>query len=195
MKDKAAIEWTTSPEDLLSLPDRDHYEVVDGMLVRRDKSFLSSYVAGGIHSRLSNRCLKHKLGWVFPSGIAYQCFPHARGTVRKADVSFIRMERLTLEQASLPGNAHLAPDLVVEVVSRKDLYCEVEIRVEDWLAAGVQQVWVVNPLGGSVMIRCPEGSAKFLHKKGELTGENIVPGFRCQVRELFLLPTEAAPNT
>src|SRR5205085_11477652 len=33
-----------TPEDLLKMPDGDRYELVDGNLVERDKSFWSSYV-------------------------------------------------------------------------------------------------------------------------------------------------------
>jgi Uma2 family endonuclease len=185
---EAATDRTYSAEDLLTIRDRDHYELVNGKLVIREKSFWSSYVAGGIHHLLSDHCLGDKLGWVFPGGLTYQCFPHAPGTVRKADVSFIRLERLPFKEAAAPGHARLAPDLVVDVVSHEDLYYDVEARVDDWLAAGVQLVWVVNPRGRSVTIRRADGSGTIVREHDKLTGEKVVPGFRCLVRELFLLP-------
>jgi Uma2 family endonuclease len=84
------------------------------------------------------------------------------------------------------------PDLAVDVVSPNDLYYQVETKTEDWLAAEVQIVWIVNPRTHTVTIRWADGSSKTLHENHDLTGENIVPRFHCQVGELFLLPTEAA---
>ena len=37
------------PEDLLTMPDGDRFELVDGQLVERNMSKWSSYVAGTIH--------------------------------------------------------------------------------------------------------------------------------------------------
>src|SRR6516164_2607030 len=90
-------------------------------------------------------CRPKTLGWVFPEGTSYQCFSDAPGKVRKPDVSFIRLERLSAEEAAARGHARIAPELAVEVVSPNDLYEEVDEKVEEWLAAGVQLVWVVSP--------------------------------------------------
>ena len=40
------------PEDLLTMPDGDRFELVDGQLVERNMSKWSSYVAGNTHQRL-----------------------------------------------------------------------------------------------------------------------------------------------
>ena len=41
------LEKTYTPEDLLAMPDRKSYELVDGHLVERNVSVLSSWVADG----------------------------------------------------------------------------------------------------------------------------------------------------
>ncbi len=41
------LEKTYTPEDLLAMPDRKSYELVDGHLVERNVSVLSSWVGGG----------------------------------------------------------------------------------------------------------------------------------------------------
>ena len=176
------------------MPDGNRFELVDGNLVERTMSMLSSYVAGVIYSLLFAFCQPKKSGWVFPEGTSYQCFKDDPNKVRKADVSFIRLERLSREQASARGHARIAPDLAVEVVSPNDLYYEVDAKAEEWLAAGTHMVWVVNPQNRSVTMRRADGTTTVLHENDELTGENIIPGFRCQVRELFLLPTETTPG-
>lgn len=177
------------PEDLLSMPDGDRYELVAGKLVERNRSFWSSYIAGVILHLLSSFCLEYKRGWVVPEGTSYRCFPDDPQKVRRADVSFIRLDRLSSERATAEGHLSVAPDLAVEVVSPNDLAYEVEAKTGEWLSAGVQLVWIVNPRTRTVTVRRAGGSVAVLHGKDELTGESLIPGFRCDVRELFLLPT------
>nr|MCU0875078.1 Uma2 family endonuclease [Pirellulaceae bacterium] len=65
------------PEDLLTMPDGDRFELVDGQLVERNKSKWSSYVAGNTYQLLRNLCDANHLGWVYLGGASYQCFPDA----------------------------------------------------------------------------------------------------------------------
>ena len=183
-----------TPEDLLTMRDGDWYELVNGELVERKMSAVSSYLAGVVHWLLFTFCRPKKLGWVFPEGTSYQCFPDEPGKVRKPDTSFIRLDRLSRQEASARGHIRIAPDLAVEAVSPNDLYYEVDAKVQEWLAAGVALVWVANPRTRSVTIRKADGSTAVLQEHDELTGENIVPGFRCQVRELFELAAEPNPT-
>src|SRR5262249_44653683 len=132
----AATKTRYTPEDLLTMPDGEFYELVHGNLVERKMSILSSYIAGVTFSLLFAFCRPKKLGWVFPEGTTYQCFQDDPGKVRRPDVSFIRLERLSPEQAAARGHARLAPDLAVEVVSPNDLYYEVDTKTQEWLSAG-----------------------------------------------------------
>ena len=84
------------------------------------------------------------LGWVAGADASYQCFPAAARQVRKPDASFIRIDRLPAGEEP-EGHCPIAPDLAVEVVSPNDLYSEVEEKVDDYLAAGVRLVWVIDP--------------------------------------------------
>jgi len=188
-----ATETRYAPEDLLTMSDGDFYELVDGNLVERKMSVLSSYVAGVIFSFLFAFCRPNRGGWVFPEGTSYQCFPHNPNKVRRPDVSFIRLDRLSAEEAAAKGHVRVVPDLAVEVVSPNDLYDEVDDKVDEWLSAGVQLVWVVSPRKRTVTVHRADGTSAIFHEKDEITGEDVVPGFRCQVREFFLLPTETDP--
>src|ERR1700683_3132848 len=88
---------TYSPEDLLALPDSQNCELIDGELVEKNISFLSSVVGATVLVKLSNHCSHNDFGKVLPSEMGYQCFPWAPKKVRKADVSLIRRDRITLE--------------------------------------------------------------------------------------------------
>jgi Uma2 family endonuclease len=183
-----------TPEDLLRMPDGNLYELVEGQLVERTMSKLSSYVAGKIYSRLDAHCVAHQLGWVFPEGTTYQCFPGAPEKVRKADTSFIGRDRMSVEEFLEEGHTTIAPDLAVEVLSPNDLVYEVDAKVKEYLGAGTRLVWLVNPEARTVTVRRRQGIGTVLDENDELDGEDVIPGFRCRVGDLFLLPPGVGPN-
>jgi Uma2 family endonuclease len=86
------------------------------------------------------------------------------------------------------GYITIAPDLVVEVVSPNDLYYEVDRKVEEYLDAGVQLVWVINPDTRSVQVYVPGSGVTRLDDSQELTGRDVLPGFACRVGDLFPAP-------
>jgi Uma2 family endonuclease len=178
-----------SPEDLLTLPDGDHYELVNGRLVEKPSGAEASWVAVQVAVRLT--AYQH-LGWVFGSGAGYQCFPADYNRVRKPDVSFVLRQRLN----RIPkGHICIVPDLAVEVVSPNDLYSEVQQKLVEYLDAGVPLVWVVDPESRTVTVH--DQSRGFqLRNSDVLTGGDVLPGFRCEVGELFppIDPTEEIEN-
>lgn len=143
----------------------------------------SSYVGGRLFRRIGNHCEAADLGWAFPADAGVQCFPGDPGRVRRPDASFVRRERL----ADGPGAGflRLAPDLVVEVLSPHDLAYEVDQKIVEYLLARVRLVWVVNPGTRQVRVHRLDGSVSVLGADGELSGEDVLPGFRCPVGELF----------
>lgn len=179
-----------TPDELLALPDGANYELVRGELVARRTGAEASWVGGQLHLLLANHCKSTGGGWVLPSDAGYQCFTDDPARVRKPDVSFIRFDRL----AGLPdGNLRLVPDLAAEVVSSAETYCEIEDKVDEYLAAGVRLVWVVNPPNRSIRVHRPDGTVTDLRQADDLTGEEVLPGFRCPVAELFAPPAPALP--
>jgi Uma2 family endonuclease len=184
---KAKARYT--PEDLLTMPNGELCELVDGELVERTGSAWSSYVAGTLGRLLRIHCDARSLGWVFPGGVTYQCFPGSPGMVRRADLSFVRLDRLSAEEARAPGHTAIAPDLAVEVVSPNDNAYEPDRKVQLYLEAGVRLVWVVNPESRSVHVFRADATVTVVREKDELTGKEVVPGFRCRVGDLFRVPT------
>lgn len=180
-----------TPQDLLTMPDGDRYELVDGHLVEIKVSVWSSYVAGSIYCTLHTYCEKDRLGWVLPGGTAYQCFAAFQNMVRKPDVSFVCLSRMTVQQAQAEGHCPVVPDLVVEVLSPNDLVYEVDQKVRQYLDAGVRLVWVVNPEQRTVEVHRVAGTGTILRENDEVTGEDVVTGFRCRVSDFFVAPTGA----
>ena len=155
----------------------------------------ASYVAGEMLARLRDFCRANQLGWVLSEGTTYRCFPDAPDKVRKADVSFIRRDRLSLEQAISEGHLPIAPDLVVEVLSPNDLASDVHEKVQEYLRAGVQLVWVVDPQARLVEVHRVQGPGTILRENDDLDGEDVLPGFRCRVGDLFQPPPGVAPTS
>jgi len=83
------------------------------------------------------------------------------------------------------GFQDLHLDLAVEVVSTNDLFTEVARKAEEYLRAGVRRLWVVEPTLRVVYVYRPDGTISILRETHELDGEDVLPGFRCRVVELF----------
>ena len=108
--------------------------------------------------------------------------------VRAPDISFVANNRLP--PAGLPKNGFvpIVPTLAIEVVSPNDLDSEIAAKVEDYLAAGVERVWVVLPKQRTVTIHYPDGTARRVGAGGALTSDDAgfaVAGFELRLDELF----------
>lgn len=181
-----------TPEDVLALPDAVGYELDDGRLVDRNTSVESTYIALKLGRLIGNHADDRGLGLTFGSDLGLRIFPGRPAKFRRADLSYYQLHRFTPEMMTL-GLMELAPDLVVEVVSPGDLYYEVDRKVAEYLQAGVLLVWVINPSIQTVHLYRFDGSYTRLHNDDFLDGEEVLPGFRCKIDELFVFPTSTSP--
>ena len=171
-------------DDLLRLPD-------DGMrheLVRGELRTMPP--AGWGHSRLALGAAfsldayveAHDLGEVVGEpGFRLETGPD---TVRAPDVAFVRRDRIPRDSART-GFFLGAPDLAIEVISPNDVYAEVDAKVAVWLEHGTLLVFVVNPRRRTVAVHRPGQPVRTLGIDDVLDGEDVVPGWRLAVRDLF----------
>jgi Uma2 family endonuclease len=174
-----------TPEELLAMPEGDHYELVDGVPVEQTMSLLASRVAVNLSHLLEGFCGDKGLGWVLDPSCGYRCFPWKPRQVRRPDVSFIARGRLPGEAQWSEGYLTIPPDLAVEVTSPSDVVYDLEEKVEEYLRAGVRLVWVIHPEVHAIQVIRGDGSGYRLRAGDELSGEEVVPGFRCPVASLF----------
>jgi Uma2 family endonuclease len=172
-----------TPEDLLTLPDYGRFELLDGHLVERKMGAKSSYAATNVLILMGHFVLSNNLGLVFQADCGYQIFEEP-GRVRFADGSFIRRGRLP-EDRPPQGHCPLAPDLVIEAVSPHDTAAELEAKIAQWLSAGVQLVWVLYPETHRLQVHRADGTVTKLQASDQLSGEEVIPGFQCQVAAVF----------
>jgi len=173
-----------SVEEFFALPEHELYELVDGRLEELNVSNISSAVGVKIMSRLDVHVSEHDLGIVFSSESYYRCFPKRARNARKPDVSFIRKDRLPIDWFD-QGMFTVAPDLAVEVISRHDTYVQVAGKTAEYIDAGVKLIWEVNPREWNILVHRLDGTISKLFENDTLSGEDVVPGFKCRVGDLF----------
>ena len=172
-------------EDLLRLPDTGkHYELIAGELQEMPPAGGEhGYVAGSVLHRLRSFLENSRIGGALFAAKTGFCIIRDPDTVRAADVAYVAQARLP--QARVPEYPELAPDIVVEVVSPSDTASEVQAKVDDWLRAAAQLVWVLYPASQSATVYRPSGEARVLHADDDLDGEPVLPAFSCRLGGLF----------
>lgn len=105
-------------------------------------------------------------------------------TVVAPDVAFITTAKLPV-RVTPEGYLETIPDLVVEVRSRNDTTAELDKKVAAYLAAGVRIVWIADPVGKTIVAHRPGGQARAYIETDTLAADDVIPGFRLSVAELF----------
>jgi Uma2 family endonuclease len=173
-----------TPEDLLAIRDRPMPELVDGELLEREMGQKSDSIAANFLGFIWFFLRENPIGLVNGAQGSYQVFPDDPNKVRIPDVSFTRRERLP-KNGPAEGHARVAPDLVIEVTSPNDTADRLESKVYDFLAAGVALIWVAYPETKIVQVHRRDGTGQRLQMGDFLDGEDVLPGFRCEVASLF----------
>ena len=168
-------------------------ELLDGHIVEMATGGYKAWCAGQLLFALIEHCDAPGLGWVFPSSLGYRFFP-GRTHLRKASVTVIREGRFPNNR--LPrGDATIPPDLAAHFVAPGEAADFVQAKVLDFLSNGTRQFWVVYVETRSALVFRPDGSGAWLREDQYLDGEDVIPGFRCRLGDLFepVFPTSDEP--
>ena len=107
-------------------------------------------------------------------------------TYRGADVCFLSYARLPKEQPTPKGALEIAPEVVIEVRSPTDRTGDIQIKVGEYLNAGVTVVVVLDPaIDAATVYRQTEDIPLRFSNGDELTLPDILPGFAVPVRRFF----------
>lgn len=176
----------TTADDLLALPMGmgKRYELVLGELrVMSPGGWRHGNVISNLHGLLESFVRQHDLGMMFGAETGFRLTRNP-DTVRAPDIAFVAKSRIPdvmPQEAFWPG----APNLVVEVLSPDDRAGEVDEKIEAWLTAGCDAVWIVDPKLRSVTVYQSDNQVA-VHGVGHtLDGCTVVPGFSCSIHELF----------
>lgn len=105
-------------------------------------------------------------------------------TVVGPDVAFVSKRSMPIRETP-EGYLETLPELVVEIRSKNDTRAYLDRKVADYLQAGVKAVWIVEPAESVVVEHRLDAAAKTLGLAETLTCDDIIPGFRLPLAELF----------
>ncbi len=172
MQAQAALELALDPEK--------RYEFVNGQPKEKDMpSGLHGVVAARLLIRLGGFVEAHQLGEVSTEAN----FKIGKGE-RIPDLSFVSAARIPAEGVP-SGVWQSAPDLAIEIISPNDLHERVNNKVLEYFEAGVRQVWLVSLEHRMVTIHPSPNESHNVRGEAELTGGDLLPGFRCKLSEIF----------
>jgi Uma2 family endonuclease len=173
-----------SAEDFLDMPESVGAELVDGEIVEVPMGSMSSWIGGLLYTSMLQFVLANNLGRVFPQENGMAIWPSNPYRVRKPDLTFVRKGRLP---GGLPPSGWLTvvPDLVVEVVSPRDRVEDLEQKLLEYREAGIPLVWVIFPATRSAHVLAAARPRAEVAPNGTLDGEEVLPGFTCNLAELF----------
>lgn len=159
----------------------DRYEYIRGNLTKKN---MPNAKHSGIATRLAIEIgiylKKNKIGRIYN-----EAHFQIGNDKRIPDVAFV-------ESAKIPETGepekfwNFAPDLAVEIVSPTDFYQDVLEKIDDYFAAEVKQVWLINPEKETLTIYFSLSETKLLTKNDILTCEEILPKFSLKLSEIFV---------
>jgi Uma2 family endonuclease len=161
------------------------HEVVNGELVMSPKNnFQHELICERLNFALESFNRLHRLGAVFGSSMGFWM---ENRNCRAPDVSFVPKQRL-LRLGFKPETKTFfagAPDLAVEVLSLSNTRSELEERLTEFFASGARIVWLVHPEEQFVEVCHSRTDRRIVGPAGFLEGEDLLPGFRLPVSDLF----------
>lgn len=108
------------------------------------------------------------------------------GAIRSPDAAWVspeRWEALTPEQTAM--FAAVCPDFVVALRSRSDRLPELQAKLAEYRENGARLGWLLDPVTRRVEVYRPGQAVEVLDDPGELSGENVLPGFRLELRRVW----------
>ena len=104
----------------------------------------------------------------------------------------VAAESQIVSRPELPGGSAITPANLLRMPDGKNYEL---IDGEDYLRAGVKLIWAINPETRTLQVYYPDGTSRRLHEGDDVSGDNVIPGFRCSVAMLFPAAPEVHPAT
>jgi Uma2 family endonuclease len=155
-------------------------ELINGRIVEKVTTEEHGYIVINIGAELRTWVRHTNIKGYYSTEAAIE-LPDDDKNHRRPDVSF----RLTDDEMSKEGVLSTMPDFAVEVVSPTNSLRELREKAEFYMANGVRLVWLVYPARRVVEVYFADGSVDIFTDDMELSGGDVLPGFKMLVRDLF----------
>jgi len=100
-----------------------------------------------------------------------------------ADAAFILNASLPVRH-SPEGYLETIPELIIEIRSKNDTMPELIAKAQEYLQAGAQCVWIIEPEAQRLSAHFPDGSVSVFRPSDTLTSP-LLPGFAVPLTQLF----------
>jgi Uma2 family endonuclease len=179
------FDWANRPEN-----QGKHFELVRGEVVEVSRPGERHGLICGNVAWVLNNFVRQRGGGRVLSNDAGILLERDPDTVRGPDVVFFTDVR-KYDQLN-PKFVEGIPTLAVEVLSPNDRIGKVTRRINEFLQAGMRLVWLIDPEARDVTVFSPNKPPYPVGENQELTGEDVLPDFRCRVAEFFFVAAEQA---
>lgn len=142
------------------------------------ESRLAAVLIGLLESFLN----QHDLGIVLSSDGTLRILSEQ---IRVPDVAFLSWRHFPGRMLPAEPVPAIAPDLAVEVLSAGNTHAEMERKLDDYFAAGVKLVWLIDPASQSATEYERRDQGRPLSLSDSLSGGNVLPGFELTLQQLF----------
>ena len=145
------------------------------LLVAHPVGGVTSWRNGKVTAALENWAKRDGLGIVFDSSGGFDL---PNGATRSPDAAWVkrsRLAKLTTEEKEkfIP----LCPDFVIELRSPSDRLRDVQDKMAEYVANGLQLGWLIDPQQRQVFVYTHPDRVEHLENPTQLSGEPLLPGF------------------
>jgi len=158
------------------------FELIDGEIIEMSGP-------GGVHGRIAIRlgtylflfAEDNNLG-IVTGEVGYHP-PEDRYNLLLPDLAYISFERAPdpFPEKFVPA----MPDIAVEIKSPSNTLAELRDKAQRYLRMGSTLVWIIMPATQTVEIHRRQKSVATVGIEDSLSGEDILPGFKLEIRRLF----------
>lgn len=159
-------------------------ELVKKTLVEKTMGMNESRLAFDLGYYLKHYLMEKDVGFLTaPDG----AFRMKTKNVRMPDIAYVAWKHFPHREQDLEEKAvsDVVPELAIEIVSKSNTKGEIDQKLQEYLAAGVKLVWIIDPRKRTVAVHRTNGTSTVLDYKGKLSGEDVLPGFKLEISKFL----------
>jgi Uma2 family endonuclease len=128
---------------------------------------------------------QHKKGLTFSSSTGF-LLPN--GAMRSPDACWVSEERWKeIQEDQKQKFMPVVPDFIVEIKSPEDALKDLKLKMKEWVDNGAQLGWLIDPKAENVFVFRSEKVVEKINSFDQiLSGEDILPGFKFDLKQLKL---------
>lgn len=139
--------------------------------------------AGNLVGMLGNYVRDDRLGTAYAGGTGF-ILGRDPDTVLTPDIAYLRPEHRP-PRTGRDEFVNGPPNIAVETISPWDVQHVLQTKLLLYLNAGTPLVWIVEPITATITVFQPNFSGRILRGHDVLDGDEVLPGFRVNVAEIF----------